>query len=102
MERIPHFADFKCLRVLLGPLDDTRISINDHPLCKVLYDFPSIVYTRARLHVNGPSKFLHLERDNTAKVMKYECEKACPKECDENSWGNFFETKENISSLPSR
>lgn len=84
------FARYAYLRVLIGPLDDIEISDGDHPLFKILYDFPSLLYIRTRLKKSGLRELLRLERDNIAKTMRYVPENGCPPECDVDTWGGFY------------
>lgn len=99
MERVPFFSGFKHLRVFLGLLDNIDISMEDSSLLKILYEFPSLLYTRAKIEdrdsLPTPGShelhFLRLHRDPTAKTIKYERERRCPQECDMGSWGGFYE-----------
>lgn len=85
------FASFKHLRVLLGPFDQIdKTDDNVYSLPEFLYTFPSLLYTRA-LNKSNIFEFLRLERDDIAKVMRYESEKVRPEECDQNLWGGFYQ-----------
>ncbi|GJJ09717.1 hypothetical protein Clacol_003941 [Clathrus columnatus] len=81
---------FKHLKVLFGPFDNLDIASDDYSLPRVLYNSPSLLYTRALWGGGTFCPLFRLARDSVAQKMTYESGFGRPSECNMKSWSRFY------------